>query len=129
MTLTKTELQRYQSTLAGIRARLRGDVAGLTSGALDREKENSSPTDMAELGSDAWEQDFALDLIGKDENTLRAVIEALKKLDDGTFGLCEGCVDEGKPKTKCNIPKARLKAIPWTTNCVECERKREKQYL
>ena len=129
MTLTKTELERYQQTLSGIRARLRGDVAGLKSGALDREKENSSPTDMAELGSDAWEQDFALDLIGKDENTLRAAVAALKKLDEGTFGLCEACLEEGKPKTKSSIPKARLKAIPWAANCIECERKREKQYL
>ena len=52
--------------------------------------------------------------------------KVLKKFDNGTYGLCEACGEQGKPEAKARIPKARLQAIPHARNCVECERIKEK---
>ena len=59
-------------------------------------------------------------LWARQQRTLAAHLEvdaALDRLKDGTFGICENC---GKP-----IPIARLKALPWTTLCIDCAGQRK----
>ena len=128
MALSKTELAQFRSRLLSLSGRLRGDVDNITDGAFGREEDSRTPTHPAELGSDNYEQDFALDLIHNEQETLKEISSALKRIEDETFGLCELCTEEGKTGRKALIPKTRLKALPWTRNCVECEREREAQY-
>lgn len=126
--LTKTELDEFQTQLNIWQARLRGDVRDLTQGAFEGNAgESRSPNHPAELGSENFEQDFTLDLIHNEQEVLDDVSFAISKLQKGSFGICERCVAEGKPEKKSFIPKARLKAIPWAKNCVDCEREREKE--
>ncbi len=127
--LKKTEIAEFKALLENLQARLRGDVQQLTTEALgtDREDggtESKSPTHMAELGSETFEQDFALSLVVNQQETLSEIKVALEKIKDGTFGLCEVCLKEGKTAAHSLIRKERLKAIPYARNCVECERKR-----
>ena len=126
----KSEFEEFQLLLEAIRGRLRGDVTQLTNEALgvDREdigSESKSPTHMAELGSDTFEQDFALSLVENEQETLGEIDAALERIKDGTFGQCETCLTAGKTPTQAAIPKARLRAIPYARNCVGCERKKE----
>lgn len=128
--MKKPELNEFRELLEVLQSRLRGDVNQLTSEALGTDRdgnstESKSPTHMAELGSDTFEQDFALSLVANEQETLEEIAAALTRIKDGTFGLCEGCVKDGKSATQAGIPKARLRAIPYARNCVECERKRE----
>ena len=81
---------------------------------------------MAEMGSDAWDLEFSLQLVESDQGVLEEISHALKKFDNGTYGLCEACIEQGKAEAKARIPKARLQAIPHARNCVECERIKEK---
>lgn len=130
--LKKKELDAFRHLLVGIRARLQGDVEQLTDGALDRSASNGdskSPTHIAELGTEAYEQEFALSLVENEREVLAEIELALKRIEQGTYGVCEGCRQEGKPPSKSMIPKARLKAIPYARNCVNCERKREELSL
>jgi DnaK suppressor protein len=62
----------------------------------------------------------------RDQGVLEEIEDALKRIDKGTFGLCEGCLEQGKPPSKAAIPKARLNAVPYARYCVECARKRER---
>jgi len=87
--------------------------------------ETRSSNHMAEMGSDAWDLDFALQLVESDQGVLEEVSQALKKIDAGTYGLCEACLEQGKAESKARIPKLRLQAIPHARNCVECERVKE----
>lgn len=127
--LKKAELAEFKTLLESLRARLRGDVQQLTTEALgtDREDggtESKSPTHMAELGSETFEQDFALSLVVNSQETLSEIKVALEKIEEGTYGLCEACLKEGKTPTQALIRKERLKAIPYARNCVDCERKK-----
>ena len=128
--MKKTELVEFKEILESLQARLRGDVTRLTSEALGADRqdgggESKSPTHMAELGSEAFEQDFALSLVVNEQETLAEIVIALQKIKDGSFGLCEGCVREEKPAAQASIPKERLRAIPYARFCVQCARKHE----
>jgi DnaK suppressor protein len=126
--LKKSEIEQFKLLLLSAQARMRGDVEQLTAEALDRSSGGSdsrSPTHIAELGTLTYEQDFSLRVVENDQEVLDEIIDALNRVDKGTYGQCEMCVIEGKAPSKSWIPKTRLKAIPYARNCVQCEQKRE----
>jgi len=126
--LKKAELDEFKALLQNFRSRLRGDVLHLTADALDRNEngsESKSPTHLAELGTETYEQEFTLRRVENEQEVLEEIEEAFERMKDETFGLCAGCTAAGRSMTKSMIPKARLREIPYARNCVECERKRE----
>lgn len=126
--MKKAELEQYRAILRTLQARIRGDVEQLTDEALsghDGASGQNSPTHIAELGTDNYEQDFALRFVENDQEVLAEIEAALDRIEDGTYGLCEACLEAGATERKAAIPKTRLKAIPYARNCIECERKRE----
>ncbi len=68
---------------------------------------------QADAGSDAYDKDFALSLLSQEQDALYEIEEAMKRVDAGTYGLCEM---SGKP-----IPVARLEALPFARYTVECQ--------
>lgn len=126
--LKENEFEKYRQLLLTMRSRLRGEVDQLTSEALDRSdfsSESHSPTHMADVGTDSFEQDFTLRFAENDAEVINEIDAALGRIEEKTYGLCEQCLSDGKSPTKSSIMKTRLKAIPHTRYCVECERKRE----
>ncbi len=75
---------------------------------------SSMPIHMADLGTDNYEQEFALGLMDSERKLLREIDNALVRLEKKTYGTCEGT---GKP-----ISKARLEAQPWARYCVKYAR-------
>ncbi len=73
---------------------------------------------QADAGSDAYDRDFALSLLSKEQDALFEIDEALKRLDGGTYGTCEA---SGKP-----IPQARLEALPFARFTIECQAEYER---
>lgn len=126
--MKKKDLDEFKVLLQQLRAQLRGDVAHITSGALDGGGDSKSPTHMAELGTETFEQDFSLGVMERDQDQLEEINSALRRIDEGTYGLCESCLTEGKSPAKSVIPKTRLKAVPFAKECVACARKREQFY-
>lgn len=125
--LKEDDLQQFQMMLRKLQARVQDDVEQLEEEAFSMKGngDHGSSNHMAEMGSDAWDVDFSLRMVENDEEFLKEISTALSKFDKGTFGLCETCLEDGKSEAKSRIPKARLKAVPYARNCVECERKRE----
>ena len=74
---------------------------------------------QADAGSDAYDRDFALSLLSQEQDALYEIDEALKRVDLGTYGVCEM---SGK-----SIPHARLEAIPFARYTVDCQSQLEKQ--
>jgi RNA polymerase-binding protein DksA len=119
--MTKADLENYRRSLLTLRARLTGNISHLTEEALRTAGGETSgslsntPIHMADLGTDNFEQEFTLSLLQNEEQVLDEITEALKRIDNGTFGKCEEC--------QSPIPKARLQALPYTRHCVKCARK------
>ena len=74
---------------------------------------------QADAGSDAYDRDFALNLLSQEQDALYEIDEALKRIELGTYGTCEM---SGKP-----INKERLEAIPFARLTVECQSQIERQ--
>ncbi len=72
---------------------------------------SSMPIHMADIGTDNYEQEFALGLMDSERKLLREIDDALVRIEKKSYGICEGT---GKP-----IPKARLEAKPWARHSVE----------
>ncbi len=90
--------------------------AGKTVSEMTDEKENfPDPNDRASLESD---RNFELRIRDRERKLIGKMQEALKRIDDGTFGVCELC---GGP-----ISEKRLMARPVTTLCIDCKTKEEK---
>jgi len=76
---------------------------------------NTRQGDMADQASGNNEVHIQLKLKQTDAKILRAIEEALGRIDRGTYGVCRDC---GEP-----IAEARLRAIPWARVCITCKEK------
>ena len=72
----------------------------------------------AEDGSDAFERQLALKLAANEGDAVFEIDEALQRINEGTYAVCEDC--------ECIISPARLKALPFARQCVECKQMAEK---
>ncbi len=116
-TLTAGEIQHFKELLLKKRAELVGDVSSIESEALKKSRLDaagdlsSMPIHMADIGTDNFEQEFALGLMDSERKILAEINDALGRIGEGVYGICEGT---GKP-----IAKARLEANPWARYCIK----------
>jgi len=121
------DLDQFRKVLLAKRRAVGGDVTALEKAALHDSRQDASgdlskmPLDMADIGSDNYEQEFTLGLIETEQATLQEIDEALERIEKRSFGTCEHC---SKP-----IPPARLKVKPHAKYCIECKRREEKGLL
>jgi RNA polymerase-binding protein DksA len=115
--LSSKELEHYRDLLLEKRRELVGDMYSMESEALRTSggtNLSNLPIHMADMGTDNYEQEFTLGLVEKDRGLLREINTALAKIQNGTYGICEGT---GKP-----ISKPRLEAQPWARHSIEYAR-------
>ena len=116
--MKKREMKVYKERLLLIRSRLRGDVSALADAALQKTRSEASgdlssmPIHMADIGSDNYDQEFTLNMMQNEEDTLALIEAALERIEGATYGVCEECQYE--------IKKSRLNAIPYTPFCIDC---------
>jgi DnaK suppressor protein len=117
--MTKPDFTLYHKRLLALRARLQGDTTQMEDNALnkDHDKATSMPNHMAELGTENFDQELTLSLLGSDNDAIDQIDAALKRIENGSFGLCEGC--------GAKIPASRLEAIPYSALCVQCASQQE----
>ena len=111
------ELDRYRAVLLHLRREISGDIGHLEEDAFPTDGERVSVDNLADIGSDNFAQEFSLELLEHDGETLEMIDAAIERLAGGEFGRCEGC--------KSWIPRARLQAMPYTKNCIACQREAE----
>jgi DnaK suppressor protein len=117
--MAKTDLTLQRERLLALRARLEGDMTQMEDNALNKDhaKTTSMPNHMAELGSENFDQEFTLSLLGNEKNALDQIEAAIGRIEDGSFGRCETC--------GMLIPKARLNALPYAVSCIQCASQQE----
>jgi len=113
----KAEWTKYYAMLLELRERLRSQMNGLAKESA--EEMSSYSLHMADSGTDNFDRDFALSLLSADQDAVYEIEEALKRIEKGTYGICE--------LTGKQIPKTRLDAIPWTRFTVEAQAQLERE--
>ena len=124
MAMTKKDLAKFKKNLISKRAILKGDAEALESEALEHTMTDESganskmPVHFADLGTDSYEQDFAIERLENKEEIIQMIDDALERIENNEFGQCEGC--------DCTIKKSRLNALPWAQYCLKCQSDFEK---
>jgi DnaK suppressor protein len=116
-------VRKQKEKLLQLRDAMVDSMAGVAQDTLRSRAEGSEASafgmHQADAGSDAYDRDFALSLLSQEQDALYEIDQALKRIEVGTYGVCEM---SGKP-----IPHARLEAIPFARFTVECQSQLEKQ--
>jgi RNA polymerase-binding protein DksA len=118
------DLDKFREFLLAERTRLEEELHEIEDRASrvdegDRSSEISAYDDHpADLASETFEREKDLAIGESVEAMLHKVISALEKIDRGTYGLCDAC---NRP-----IKKARLKALPFATLCLNCQDRLER---
>lgn len=73
---------------------------------------------MADMATDLYDREFSLELAEGERERLYALDDAIKCIDEGTYGKCDLCGER--------ITKMRLKAMPQAKYCIKCQEKEEK---
>ena len=118
--LTTAEIRSYRQRLLGLKRRLGGELSDLEEEALHPVGGEAAgglsdvPVHPADVGAEDYEEEVTLGLLEKEDQLLREVNDALDRIDQGTFGVCENCGQR--------IPKRRLDALPYARYCLRCAR-------
>jgi DnaK suppressor protein len=121
--LTPSEKKKFEGMLLTKMNEILGNVTSMETEALRRDRTDLSnmPIHMADLGTDNYEIENILGLMDSERKILSEISDALRRIEDGTYGICENGGEQ--------IPKERLKAIPWARYCVACATLKEKGLL
>jgi len=121
--MAKKDLKKYKKLLLKEREKIGGGLSHIAEEALKTSQRDATGDlsgysfHMADVATDNYEREFSLGRASDEQDLLYAIDEALKRIEDGTYGNCPQC---GK-----QIPKKRLAAIPHTELCIVCQSKNE----
>jgi len=115
MALSKPQLDKLETQLIGWRNEL-DDVLSQTIHSMHEEEQTSfpDPTDQASMETD---RNFDLRIRDRERKLIKKVNQALTRVKEGSFGICESCGG--------NISVKRLQARPVTTLCIDCKTSQE----
>ena len=117
-------IQKQRQRLLDLRDDLVDSMSGMTRDTIRNAPEGSeasgSGQHQGDAGSDAYDRDFALSVLAKEQDALYEIEEALVRIRKGFYGICE--------LSNRKIPQARLEAIPFARLTVECQAQWEKEY-
>jgi len=123
--MKKKDLEKYEALLLAKRKELVVEMELLKKSTLDSTIKEASgelssySTHMADQGTDADEREKAFLFASKSGRLLYHVDEALRRIQDKTYGKCQECGQE--------ISQARLEAVPHARLCIACKEKEEKK--
>lgn len=120
----KKTLNEFKKLLLERKEAITDEINHISSDTLKRTQKDASGDisgysyHMADVATDNYDREFSLELAGNERKTLYEIDVALHRIDDGSFGICEGC--------SCLITKKRLKAVPYARSCIKCQEAKEK---
>ncbi len=122
--LTKKELKYFKELILEKKNQVWEEIDKISEDTLKKSQKDAAgdisgyTLHMADLATDAYDREFSLGLVTNEHRLLYEIDDALKRIEESTYGICEDC---SKP-----ISKSRLKAIPYTRFCLRCQKEKEK---
>jgi RNA polymerase-binding protein DksA len=114
----------FRTALLEERERVAAAIENLhaeTPGSLtdDSGEETAHDNHLGDTATVTYDRELGYTLEENSEHVLADIDAALKRIEDGTYGICSTCAKE--------IPEERLEARPWATLCIDCQRERERR--
>ena len=124
MAMSKDQMKHFRQLLITERAKLAAEIKNIAHDASTSPREASGDLSaytvhMADMAADTYERELSMNIVSSEQEILYQIDDALKRLDDGSFGVCQQC---SQP-----IAMSRLKAVPYASLCIECQRSKEQK--
>jgi len=124
MALSKQQLKAFRQLLITERARCAGEIRSIAQDAAKSPREASGDLSaytvhMADMAADTYERELSMNIVSSEQEVLYQIDDALKRMDEGAFGICQQC---NQP-----ITMSRLKAVPYASLCISCQRVKEQK--
>lgn len=116
--MNAAQMKHFRQALTKLAARMQHDMSAVSqqtlaaSGGQALGELSNAPTHLGDMGTDEYLHDLNATLLENEQYLVSEAVEALHRIDDGTFGRCEKCGHE--------IPRARLEAVPYARHCTAC---------
>ncbi|MBP9733109.1 MAG: TraR/DksA C4-type zinc finger protein [Candidatus Omnitrophica bacterium] len=123
-TFTESDLKAFKKSLQELQFRLNEGMDRVKGDTLNKSSKDSSgdlsgySLHMADQATDNYDREFALNLAGNEQEFLYKIDEALKRIEEKTYGVCIECSKA--------INKNRLKVVPFAEYCITCQEAQEK---
>ena len=108
--MDKATLELFRTKLEGIRFTIIG-VVGDTYETIN-EDSSQQMADISDHAAQSYNKELGIGLKEQESKKLRLVEEAIKRMEDGQYGVCSECSEP--------IPEARLQIIPFASHCIGC---------
>jgi len=121
---SKSELNEFKKIVLKKKEEILGDLQHISDDTLRKSQKEASGDisgytyHMADVASDNYDREFSLGLASSERKSIYELDDALKRIEEGAFGVCDDC--------KGPITKIRLKAVPSARLCIKCQQKRER---
>ena len=121
----KKELDYFRKLILKMKEKILDEIKHISEDTLKKSQKDAAGDisgytyHMADVASDTYDREFSLGLASNERQSLYELDDAIKKIEEGTFGICEEC--------KSLITKTRLKVVPFARLCVKCQEKKEKR--
>jgi len=124
MSLSKEQMKQFRQLLITERAKLAGEIKAIAHEASKSPREASGDLSaytvhMADMAADTYERELSMNIVSSEQELLYQIDDALKRLDDGSYGICQQCNEP--------IAMSRLKAVPSASMCIRCQRAKEQK--
>jgi len=122
--MTEKELAFHKDLLLKLRDRIIDEISFLSNDSLNRSQRESAGDlssysfHMADQGTDNFDREFAANLLSSEQDVLYEIDEAIRRIEQGTYGECEA--------TGLPIERERLKALPFARYCVSAQTEMER---
>lgn len=123
--MDKKEREKFKKMLLAIKEEAMEEIKNLEDNNLKVSQRESSGElsgytfHMADVATDSYDREFSLNLVSTEQDIVYEIDDALRRIEEKTFGVCEAC--------KKKISKQRLNAVPYARLCIACQSKREKK--
>lgn len=117
MKIKEEKFRTVRGKLLRMRQALLRDSRTRIDQLLHDESKYQGISDDADLANMAFREGMDAANLNRDRSRLKAIEDALAKIDEGTYGICEDCEEQ--------IPIARLNAMPFALRCIECQERHE----
>ncbi len=122
---SKSDLKGFKKIVLEKKEEILNDLKHISDDTLRKSQKEASGDisgyayHMADVATDNYDREFSLGLASGERKSLYELDDALKRIEEGTFGICDDC--------KSFITKIRLRAVPSARLCIKCQQKREKK--
>ena len=122
--MTKQQLKQFRQALLQERAKFAEEIKAIAKETSKNPREASGDLSaytvhMADMSADTYDRELSMNIVSSEQEVLYQIDDALKRIEEGAFGVCQQC---SKP-----ISLSRLRAVPYASLCISCQRTKEQK--